>query len=211
MKFSCNLCPKSYTKKQKLNDHLLQNHQINARKRKIAEYNCGSCSQTFTECKNELHHLRWNHRSTKPAKCLYCHTFFAETKHLQSHISGDHKIRGNSKEYSSFQLHFTTEQYATKTFFQSYRVKIREQLDLMTYMELNKSNIQLFVKEKCKEFGPIKVQFSTFAHLIKPIEEKKVSCHASSFAKPFLSFLDDDDFYEMVDQMVSTLQIFCSS
>ena len=159
MKFSCNLCPKSYTKKQKLNDHLLQNHQINARKRKIAEYNCGSCSKTFTECKNVLRHLRWNHRSTKPAKCLYCHTVFAETKHLQSHISSDHNIRGNSKENSSFQHHITTEQYATKKFFQSYRVKIREQLDLMTYMELNKSNIQLFVKENTKNLDLLKCNF----------------------------------------------------
>ena len=47
--------------------------------------------------------------------------------------------------------------------------------------------------------------------MIKPLDETKVSCHASSFSKTVLLSLSNDDYFEMVDQMVSTLQLFCSS
>ena len=51
------------------------------------------------------------------------------------------------------------------------------------------------------------MQFSVFAKLRKPSDETKVSCHASSYSKPVISFLPDDDYFEMVDQIA----VFCSS
>ena len=56
---------------------------------------------------------------------------------------------------------------------------------------------------KCSVFGVCKVG--------EPLGETKVSCHASSFSKTVLLSLSNDDYFEMVDQMVSTLQVFCSS
>ena len=66
-------------------------------------------------------------------------------------------------------------------------------------------------KNKSFEHGPIKLQFSVFAKLLKPIEELQTSCHASSNAKALITELDDIEYFSMVDQLVSTLQIFCSS
>ena len=76
-------------------------------------------------------------------------------------------------------------------------------------MDAYKIDIQGFIKKKLSELGPVKLQFS--ANLVKPIEETKVSCHARSTAKVLLTELDDNDHYSMVDQIVSTRQIFCSS
>ena len=47
--------------------------------------------------------------------------------------------------------------------------------------------------------------------MIKPIEETTVSCHASSFSKIVLLTLSEEDYVEMVDKMISTLHVFCSS
>ena len=74
-----------------------------------------------------------------------------------------------------------------------------------------KDDIQKFLQTKVMELGPIEVQFSNFANLLKPIDETKVSCHASSYAKPVITQMDDNNYYSMIDQMVSTIQMFCSS
>ena len=78
-------------------------------------------------------------------------------------------------------------------------------------MDLFKVDIQAFIKKKLSELEPIKLQLSAFAFLVKPIEETKVSCHGSSNAKAIVTEFDVSDYYSMVDQMVSTLQVFCSS
>ena len=84
-------------------------------------------------------------------------------------------------------------------------------MDVVTVMESFRNQIQAFPEAKVVEHGPFKVQFSVFANLSKPIDETKVSCHANSYTKPVLFLLTDNDYIEMVDQIVSTLQVFCST
>ena len=90
-------------------------------------------------------------------------------------------------------------------------MKFQDQLDLFAIMDDYKNDIQTFTKSKFFEHGPIKLNFSVFAKVLKPIEENQTLCHASSNAKALLTELDDIDYCSKVDQMVSTLQIFCSS
>ena len=94
-------------------------------------------------------------------------------------------------------------------------MRITDELDLLCLMQSCKDDIQKFLQTKVMELGPNKVQFSVFANLLKPIDETKVSCHASSYAKPVITQMDDNDYYSMIDQMVSTIlvadQMFCSS
>ena len=47
--------------------------------------------------------------------------------------------------------------------------------------------------------------------MIIPIDDKTVSCHASSFSKNVSLTLSEEDYFEMFGQMISTLQVFCSS
>ena len=90
-------------------------------------------------------------------------------------------------------------------------MRITDELDLLCLMQSCKDDFQKFLQTKVMELGPNKVQFTVFANLLKPIDEIKVSCHASSYAKPVITQMDDNDYYSMVDQMVSTIQMFCSS
>ena len=144
LEFSCSRCPKKYTTKRRLNDHLLKIHDIVMRK--TASYSCGNCPNEFKRCDTVLRHLREFHNSTKPKKCVYCNIFLE--------ISAIYKIMSQSvMTYAiigpvSSQLKFTTEQQATKNFFQSYRIKFQDQIDLFAIMEDYKKISKLLQKEK---------------------------------------------------------------
>ena len=84
-------------------------------------------------------------------------------------------------------------------------------MDVVTVMESFRNQIQAFPEAKVVEHGPFKMKFSVFANWSKPIDETKVSCHANSYTKPILFLLTVNDYLEMVDQIVSTLQVFCST
>ena len=82
-----------------------------------------------------------------------------------------------------------------------------DEFDLLCLKQSCKDDIQKILQTKVMELGPIKVQFSVFANLLKPIDGTKVSCHACSYAKPGITQMDDNDYYSLVDQMVSTVQM----
>ena len=84
-------------------------------------------------------------------------------------------------------------------------------MDVLAVIESFRNQIQAFLEAKIVEHGPLTVQFSGFANLSKPIAVTKVSCHANGYTKPVLFLLTDNDYLEMVDQIVSTLQVFCST
>ena len=178
-------------------------------KRKKAKYTCTDCSKNFTR-DNLFRHLRENHKAKSPKKCYFCDVVCTSSENLQHHVSQEHDIRMNAFNKQS-KLKFTTEQHAANKFIQSFRMRINDELDLLCLMQSYKDDLQKFLQTKVMELGRIKVQFSVFATLLKPIDETKVSCHASSYAKPVITQMDDNDYYSMVNQMVSTIQMFCSS
>ena len=184
MTFNCNKCSKRYTTRQTWNDHLKREHSIDARKAKSANYECRSCSSTFSQCQSTFRHLRENHSSKKPSKCIYCPIVFVDQNNLKDHILRKHDIIQPKLEASKIDnIEFQSEQHATKKFFQSYRMEIHKQLDLLDVMESCRIEIESFLISKVKEQGSIKVQFSVLAEMIKPIDETTVSCHASNFSK----------------------------
>ena len=206
--FPCSQCAKKYTTKRRPSDHLFKKHKIDSRKTAI--YTCAICSKKFIRCDNVFRHLRENHNAKSPQKCSFCDEVCTNLAELQQHVSQVHDIRTSTPNQQS-KLKFTTEQHASNKFFQSFRMRITDELDLLCLMQSCKDDIQKFLQTKVMELGPIKVQFSVFANLLKPIDETKVSCHASSYAKPVITQMDDNNYYSMIDQMVSTIQIFCSS
>ena len=92
-------------------------------------------------------------------------------------------------------LKFTTEQHAATKFFQSYRKKSFNETDLLCLLENYREDFQKFLQKKILENDSIKIQFSVFVNLQKPLDETKVSYHASSYAKPVITQLDDNDYY----------------
>ena len=189
--------------------YLLKIHDIVTTK--SASYSCGRCPKKCNRSDTVLRHLREFHNSTKPKKCLFCIIVFGNLSDVQDHVTERHDKRINVFGLISSQLKLTTKQHVIKNFFQSYRMKFQDQLDLFAIMEVYKNDIQTFTKSKIYEPGPIKLHFSVFAKLLKPIDEIQASCHASSNAKALITELDDIEYNSMVDQMVSKLQIFCSS
>ena len=194
MMFNCNKCSKRYTTRQTLNDHLKKEHSIDARKAKSATYECGSWSSTFSQCQSTFRHLRENHSSKKPSKCIHCPIVFVDQNSLKDHILRKHDIIQPKFDASKIDnIEFQSEQHATKKFFQFCRMDIHKQLYLLDVMESCRVEIESFLISKVKELGSIKVQFSVLAEMIKPIDETTVSCHASNFSKIVLLTLSDED------------------
>ena len=186
MEFGCSFCPKRYANKQKLNDHLMKTHQVNGRKTRTANYDCIICSSSFNQCSSVFRHIRDIHKCVSPLKCVYCPRVFGCRETLTQHVDVNHNlIRKENKTDGGDEIQFVTQQHATKKFFQSYRIDIRQQLGLTSVMECFRSKIQSFMKKKFAEHGAIKVQFSIFTSSIKPVDETKVSCHASSNSRHF--------------------------
>ena len=208
MEFPCSQGPKKYTTKRRLSDHLFKKHKIDSRK--TANYTCAICSKKFIRCDNVFRHLREKHNAKSPKKCSFCDEVCKNLAELQQRASQIHEIRTSTPNQQS-KLKFTTKQHASNKFFQSFRMRITDELDLHCLMQSCKDDIQKFLQTKVMELGPIKLQFSVFVNLLMPIDETKVSCLASSDAKPVITQMDDNDYYSMIDQMVSTIQIFCSS
>ena len=78
-------------------------------------------------------------------------------------------------------------------------------------MESYRRKVQSFLMAKIIDLGAVKVQFSVFSSLVQPFDGTNISCHTSINWKPVFLELRDDGHFERVDQMVSTLQVCCSS
>ena len=114
MEFHCSQCPKKYTTKRRLSDHLFKKHKIDSRK--TANYICTICSKKFTRCDNVFRHLREKHNAKSPKRCSFCDEVCTNLAELQQHISPEHDIRTSTPNQQS-KLKFTTEQHAANKFF----------------------------------------------------------------------------------------------
>ena len=86
--FSCNLCPKSYGKKEYLKRHVTQFHE------KVKPFKCLICNQSFFGQANADQHLRAVHERQKPFGCSKCGKSFADNRDLQRHVEQVHdKVR----------------------------------------------------------------------------------------------------------------------
>ena len=78
-------------------------------------------------------------------------------------------------------------------------------------MESYRRKIQSFLMTKIIILGAVKVHVSVFSSLVQPYDETNISCNTSINWKPVFLELREDGHFERVDQMVSTLQVCCSS
>ena len=144
--FNCNHCNKQYKTKNRLSDHLFKVHSIDARKPRIAVYDCGICNSTFKQCSSVIRHLRDNHNSTKPMKCPHCAVVHGSRHNLEKRVELVHDpTQLKTKIENNKPIQFQAEQHATKNFFKSYRLNIQKQLDILAVMESFQNNIQAFL------------------------------------------------------------------
>ena len=136
----------------------MKSHGVNSQKNRTANYDCGLCLSTFKRSSSVFLHLREIHNCKYPLKCVFCCSVFSDRESQQQHISKTHDLtRFSNSAVEEKPIDFQAKQHAIKKFFQSYRMSVNEQMDLLALME--------------------------FASLIKPTVETRVSCHAAVFQK----------------------------
>ena len=95
-------------------------------------------------------------------------------------------------------------------FFESYRIKIIQQLGLTAVMEALRDNIESFIAKKVAELGVIKVQLSVFDFVLKTVEDTEIKCHASSNSKTVFAKLANDEFLKLLIKWLARYS-FCRS
>lgn len=132
-KFPCNLCNRSFEKRDRLRIHILHVHE------KHRPHQCSECGKRFSQSSSLNKHLRV-HSGERPYKCPYCIKAFTASSILRTHMrqhSGEKpfKCRHCGKAFASHAAHdshvrrtHTKEkpcvcEYCGKAFAQSYELK----------------------------------------------------------------------------------------
>ncbi len=132
-KYPCNLCNRSFEKRDRLRIHILHVHE------KHRPHQCSECGKRFSQSSSLNKHLRV-HSGERPYKCPYCTKAFTASSILRTHVrqhSGEKpfKCRHCGKAFASHAAHdshvrrtHTKEkpcvcEYCGKAFAQSYELK----------------------------------------------------------------------------------------
>ncbi|CAI5779393.1 domain zinc finger 14 [Podarcis lilfordi] len=102
-KFPCQLCKRSFEKRDRLRIHVLHVHE------KHRPHKCSTCAKSFSQSSSLNKHMRV-HSGERPYKCVYCNKAFTASSILRTHIrqhSGEKpfKCRHCGRAFASHAAH----------------------------------------------------------------------------------------------------------
>ena len=204
--FNCDECSKKYSRKEKLLQHMEKEHNI--KHEKTSNYDCGVCGSKFTESRSVIRHLKIVHGCQTYTKCKHCTQIYGDTSSCARHEEDAHDTHTEPPEKVKSKIEQEKPKHAIEKFFQSFRLQADNQIDVFNFVTEHLEDLKLFVRNKIAELGPLKIQLFVFVQMLKPTDNTKVDCHANTKSKTLTTELSDDQIFEMVDQMNSSIQIF---
>ena len=204
--FNCDECSKKYKKKQKLLQHMENEHKTTLEK--TGSYECGICNNKFTESRSVIRHLKTVHGCQTYTKCKQCTQIYGDTLSCVRHEKDAHGTHTEAPEQVKSTIEQQKAKHAIGKFFQSFRLQADNQIDVFNFVTEHMEDLNLFVRNKIAELGPLKIQLSVFVQMLKPTDTTKVGCHANTKSKVLTTELSDDEIFEMVDQINNSIQIF---
>ena len=156
-----------------------------------------------------LHNLNGNF------KCTCCTSIFGEQEAFNTHLRHSHAVTagpsitrrsdfGDSAKIGDIKT-------ALKSAFTIYRLELKPSaIEPFHYLVSNTNQILSFIDGKLPENGSTRVGLTIHVRLLKPLEGETVVVYFHTRMERLGHELDEDDFNNFVDQLVSQLNVYCS-
>lgn len=210
-KIPCDICGKRLCNLKSLKRHKATQHNIRPPK---PNFKCSDCSFFTSSLGATKTHMEFVHQSKDIRWCGYCNTVCSSTTTFVEHVKRVHGLPVWKKEGESEINTIPPIAEAFNGNVQSYEIETSNDVDLLELFIRKKPDITSIIEDKVME-SPQKVQFLTEISFMKPVEgsgnNEQITIYVNTkMQSVFVDGLDDDAFYEMVEQILVTTNNFAS-
>ena len=207
----CNDCNKRFDTKR----HLYKHVRLVQKKDPIPRnFECGHCHQIFTRLNNLVRHSRSFHKFSSNFQCRVCAQVFGSQSSLKNHNDFCHLKLGKKDVHSApirTPVLFFLESASVNSHFQIFRIDLAEDLvDPFAFLLDNKDHLKTFLVEKIQGQGHSRMGLCVQVQLMKTLNEQSVTPYFNSSLLRVVGIIDDDDWFETIEQVICQINIFCT-
>ena len=164
---------------------------------------------------NLLRHIRNIHILTGNFKCFSCFVVFGCAELFESHEKEIHLKASPSpilqRAVFDHNLQASCVQTSIDDTFKVLRLNLEpENVEPFQFLTSSEGSIISFVNEKLRFNGSNRVMITIHVKLCKPLEEERVTVYFHSPMERVAHELVPDDFINMIDAIISLLNVYCS-